>query len=209
MKGYVRVYIEGGAAGRGADALFRRGWRLFLKELDQLARDNGYQKLEVVRGLGRADAYKGFKRYSAKFPRDLPVLLVDSETPVPAGTQAWDFVARNTADRWERPSWATERHLYFMAHSVETWLLTDPDALAQFYKRDFNPSVLPSTNLEGRSKRDIFEALKKATQKSKSGPYEHSHAFHILETLRPDRVKTLFHGNRLFEDLAKLIEGKT
>lgn len=208
MKGYVRLYIEGGAEGREAGSLFRRGWRLFLKELDQLARDSGYEKLDIVRGRGRADAYKGFVRYSARFPGDLPVLLVDSEVLVPAGTRLWDLVARNPADRWARPPWATERHIYFMAHSVETWLLTDHDALAQFYKRDFNPDALPTVNLEGRSKKEIFEALKRATQKSKSRRYEHSHAFEIMEHLRPDRVKTLFHGNRLFEELPKLIAGR-
>src|SRR5947209_17065954 len=125
VKRRVRVYIEGGAEGRGANNDFRRGWKKFLYELHELAREHGYQTLEIVRGQGRADAYQRFTKYRNEYPSDLCVLLVDSETAVPNNSRVWDIVARWEEDKWTRPAWATESHLYLMVHFVETWLITD------------------------------------------------------------------------------------
>lgn len=201
VKRHVRVYIEGGAEGREAGADFRRGWKKFLKELHCLARKNGYQALEVVRGKGRTRTFNLFKEHKRKYPNDLCVLLVDAETAAPEGTGVWSVVERRKEDQWQRPHWATESHLYLMVHTVETWLLTDQDALRQFFKRSFNPKPLPSTNLESRSKKEIEEALDKATE----GKYRHGQSHEIIGLVSQDRVKTLRHGERLFSSLDKLI----
>jgi hypothetical protein len=93
-------------------------------------------------------------------------------------------------------------------HFVETWLLTDQDALKSFFKRGFNQSPLPNTNLEGRSKAAIDQALKKATEASSKGSYRHGQAHEIIELVRPDRVRTLQHGERLFVSLKNLIKAE-
>lgn len=205
MKRHVRIYIEGGAEGRNADADFRRGWKKFLSDLHQTARAHGYHSLEVVRGKGRRNTFERFQRYHAEFPNDLCVLMVDSETGVPAGILMWDVVARRTGDNWQRPKWATERHLYLMVQFVETWLVTDPEALKAFFKQGFDSTQLPTDKLEERSKGDIEQALKRATRHSRKGEYQHRHATEILATLRPERVRTLSHGERLFDTLDRLI----
>ena len=133
MKRCVRVYIEGGAEGRTADSDFRRGWKQFLNELHETARTNGYHSLEVVRGKGRGNTFNRFKMHKRVYPQDLCVLLVDAETEVPENAKVWDVVAQREGDNWERPDWATERHLYLMVQFVETWLLTDQDALQTFF----------------------------------------------------------------------------
>jgi hypothetical protein len=208
VKHHVRIYIEGGAEGRGADSDFRRGWKKFLNELHELAREHGYRALEVVRGKGRGNAYERFTKHEKEYPNDLCVLLVDSEMAVSSDSSVWDIVTRREGDRWQRPTWATERQLYLMVHFVETWLLTDQTALQQFFKRGFNLRVLPTTNLEERSKDEINKALKKATQGSPKGPYRHGQAHEILEIVNPERVKTLKHGQRLFDCLGSLIKGE-
>lgn len=208
VRRHVRVYIEGGATGRTADSDFRRGWKKFLNELHVLARRHRYQSLEVVRGKGRGNAYQRFVNYKKEHPSDLCVLLVDSEMEVPDNSRVWDIVARREGDRWTRPAWATERHLYLMAPMVETWLLTDQDALQAFFKRGFNPKALPSTNLETRSKDEINGALKRATAGSSKGAYQHGQAHEIIELVAPDKVKTLKHGQRLFDTLGELIKGE-
>ena len=205
VKKRVRVYIEGGAEGRQADSDFRRAWKKFLNGLHELARDNGYNSLEIVRGKGRADTFRRFTKREAKYPSDLCVLLADAETKVPENARLWDVVAQRPGDNWHRPSWATERHLYLMVHFVETWILTDQDALQMFFKRGFNRKPLPTTNLETRSKDEINQALKKATQGSSKGTYKHGQAHEIIEIIDPDRVKTLKHGQRLFDSLGSLI----
>ena len=206
VKRCVRVYIEGGAEGRGADADFRRGWKAFLIELHDLARIFEYHELTVIRCKGRANAYHRFVTGKSQFPDDLCVLLVDFEMAVPTGGCVWDVVARRDGDKWQRPQWATERHLYLMVHFVETWLLTDQDALSKFFKRNFNPAGLPTTNLEDRSKQAVEAALKKATKDLSKGPYQHGQAHEIIEIVRPERVRTLTHGRRLFDVLGRWSE---
>ena len=205
MKKHVRVYIEGGAVGKTADNDFRRGWKKFLHELHELARQNGYQSLEVVRGKGRGNAYRGFSHYKKQFPDDLCVLLVDAEMVVPADVNVWDVVAKRDGDQWTRPDWATEQHLYLMVAFVETWLLTDQDALAAFFKRDFNVKPLPATDLENCSKDDLEHALKQATKNCKKGPYRHGQAHEVIEYVSPEKVRKLSHGRRLFDVLRDLI----
>ena len=210
VKKHVRVYIEGGAEGKTADNDFRRGWKKFLNELHELARENGFQSLEIVRGLGRGNAFKKFKAHQIEHPNDLCVLLVDSETEVAKGTPVWDVVAQREGDKWERPEWATEQHLYLMVVMVETWLLTDQDALHAFFdtrhNKCFNTKNLPTTNLEERSKDEINGALHQATKECKKGFYKHGQAHEIIELVQPGRVKTLSHGLRLFKELGELIK---
>jgi uncharacterized protein DUF4276 len=205
VKRSVRVYIEGGARGKTADADFRRGWKKFLNELHNLAIGHGYCGLKVVRGTGRGNAYRRFKKHQTDHPIDLCVLLVDSEIAVPKHARVWSVVADRPGDKWQRPVWASERHLYLMVHFVETWLLTDQDALQQFFKRGLDLRALPTTNLEARSKHEIERALKSATQRTAKGAYQHGQAHEIIEIVRPDRVRTLEHGQRLFETLGRLI----
>ncbi|PLS80651.1 MAG: hypothetical protein CYG59_07375 [Chloroflexi bacterium] len=204
VKRFVRVYIEGGAKGKTNDSDFRRGWKKFLKELHDLAREHGYDALEVVRGMGRARTFESFVNCRKSHPNDLCVLLVDAEMAVRQGERVWNIVARRPQDNWQRPCWATERHLYLMVPFVETWLLTDIDALSRFFKRGFNPKGLPATDLENRTKDEINRALAAAT----NGAYRHGQAHAIIEIVRPERVKRLTHGGRLFDDLGSLIKGE-
>jgi len=123
VKRYVRVYVEGGAEGKPANGDFRRGWKMFLNELHELAREKGYASLEVVRGKDRSNAFRRFAGHITEHPNDLCVLLVDAETAVSEHTRVWEVLANRGGDGWPRPSWATERHLYLMVHFVETWLI--------------------------------------------------------------------------------------
>lgn len=208
MKRHVRVYIEGGGEGRTSDSDFRRGWKRFLAELHELARSYGYHSLEVVRGKGRGRTFDLFSKHKSSCPQDLCVLLADSETSVDTIDNLWNVVATRPGDKWQRPAWAEERHLYLMVHFVETWLLTDQIALQQFFKQGFNAKPLPTTNLEGRSKADVEEALRKATQGTSKGAYRHGQAHEILELVSPEKVKTLAHGARLFNTLSEFIKVK-
>lgn len=201
----VRVYIEGGAEGRVADSAFRKGWKKFLIDLHQTARANGYHSLEIIRGRGRAETFRRFTKHKSQYPNDLCVLLVDSETQVPEGANVWDVVKRRAGDNWSRPSWASEQHLYLMVAFVETWLLTDQEALQKFFKRGFDVTPLPTDDLEKRSKADINRALGQATKRCGSGYYRHGQAHEIIEYVNPMRVQTLRHGRRLFEGLSSLI----
>jgi hypothetical protein len=208
VKNRVRFFVEGGATGKTADSDFRRAWKKFLRELLALAQENGYFTLEVVRGKGRSNTFNLFLGSKTHYPNDLCVLLVDAEQTVVPGRQVWDVVAKRPGDNWQRPHWATERHLYLMVCSVETWLLTDHKALLCYYKSNFNADQLPTVDLEARSKSEIEKALKRATEYTPKGPYKHGQANEIIELVSPDKVRTLAHGRRMFEVLGGLIKGE-
>ncbi len=204
----VRVYIEGGSTGKQADNDFRRGWKKFLDELHRLARAHGYQSLEVIRGRGRRATFDKFENSRETYPHDLCVLLVDSEGPVTPRQHVWDVVSSRKEDQWIKPPWARGRHLYLLVQSIETWLVADPDALQSFFKRGFAPEKLPTTNLEQQSRSKIEQALKAATRHTSKGAYQHADAILIMEKVRPEKVKTLSHGRRLFDNLSKMIQRK-
>jgi hypothetical protein len=209
VKKYVRVYVEGGAEGKTADNDFRRGWRKFLHKLHELARQSGYQSLDVVRGKGRSDTFRRFRKHQRQYSNDLCVLLVDAETVVPTDAKVWDIVAQREGDKRQRPDWAKEEHLYLMVAFVETWLHTDQEALATFFKRGFNHRPLPTTDLENRSKDDVESALKRATKDCRNGPYRHGQAHEVIEFVCPEKVQSLSHGKRLFESLSNLINNQS
>jgi hypothetical protein len=206
VKRCVRLYVEGGAQGKTADSDFRRGWKKFLNELHDLARQHGFHSLEIVRGKGRGNAFGRFKRHRDEFPNDLCALLVDSEGPVNPDRSVWDVVAAREGDRWQKPDWAEPWHLFLMVQMVETWLLTDQNALGRFFKEGFKGGKLPTTNLEQRSKADVEQALHVATRDSRKGPYRHGQAHEVLEYVNAESVKTLSHGRRLFETLERMIK---
>jgi hypothetical protein len=208
VKPRVRIYIEGGSTGRFADNDFRRGWKKFLDGLHRTAMSNGFHSLEVIRGQGRGNALRKFEKHHREYPDDLCVLLVDSEGPVTSHQNVWDVVANREGDRWIKPSWATENDLFLMVQFVETWLLTDPEALRLFFGPEFDASKLPNTNLEARSKDDIERALRSATKNCRKGSYKHGHAHQVLAHVRPENVQVLKHGKRLFETVTKLIKGE-
>lgn len=201
MRRFVRVYIEGGAEGRRAINDFRRAWKRFLNTPHEQARARGFVRLEVIRGQGRAQTFDLFRNHRRRFPDDLCFLLVDSETAVPAGKSVWQVVSERDGDKWIRPAWATDDHLFLMVHMVETWLLTDQDALARYFKSRFSATSLPRNNLEQRSKADIEDALAKAS----SGAYRHGLAHEIIELMNPNAVRCLAHGERLFSLLEEKI----
>ena len=207
MRRRVRIYIEGGAEGRAADNDFRRGWKTFLRDLHALAREHGFQSLEIVRGKSRTNAFNRFRMHKQEHPEDLCVLLVDAERTTPEDARLWDFVSEREGGIWQRPAWATENHLYLMVVFVETWLVSDPDALRRFFGRYFDQGPLPTTNLEARSKGEIERALRKATQNSPKGPYRHGQAHQLIGLVDPATVMNLYHGQRLFQGLGRMIQG--
>jgi hypothetical protein len=205
---HVRLYVEGGAVGRDADADFRRGWKAFLREIHALARENGYQSLEIVRGGGRADTFRRFLRHQEEFPEDLCALVVDSECRVADGAGPWAVVREREGDGWRKPDWGRSEHLFLMVQMLETWLVTDPQAFTRVFKRGFDASRLPPLQgLESRSKDFINRAIDAATRDC-GRRYTHGQSHLVLEFVDPARVRLLTHGARLFDKLAERITGR-
>ncbi len=165
----VTVYVEG--AGRA--------------ELKKRCRE-GFQKLLTKAGFRdrlprvvpcgkRKDAFDKFKS-ALRRQDEYPILFVDSEDIVADANQpdanpsgAWAHLGRRYG--WGRPAGAQDDQAQLMVATMETWLLADRQKFIAYFP-GINRNALPAdSDLESRSKEDIAEALRNATQPSSKGRY--------------------------------------
>jgi len=159
----------------------------------------------IVACGGRGAAYRDFCT-SLTSSCERPFLLVDSEEPV-CSESPWAHLQQG--DGWKRPSGATEDHCHLMVQCMETWFLADVPALSAFYGKGFAPNALPANkNLEAVSKRDVFDALEKATRDTRTkGPYgKTTHSFRILNEIDPGKVRKVSKwADRFFATLDRML----
>jgi hypothetical protein len=159
----VTVYVEGGGEGRDVRIRCREGF-------SKLAASAGFtgRMPKFVACGSRNETFKKF-RIAIGAEDEYSLLLVDSEDPVPTDNVtvdspvAWDHL--KTRDSWERPPGTANDQAQLMVTSVETWLMADKEALASVFGPQLNRSAVFSLpGLEARSRQDLLEALKAATE---------------------------------------------
>ena len=93
-------------------------------------------------------------------------------------------------DQWDLTS-ADSRQVHLMVRCMETWIVSDSDALAAYYGQKFHAKSLPNRrNLEDEPKPDLLAKLKKATDKTQKGEYAKiKHASKLLERIDPTKVR--------------------
>lgn len=149
--------------------------------------------------------YKAFRHACRGDDEAVAVLLVDSEESVPEHTTS--LVHLHRRDRWDLSGMA-EEVVHLMIQSMETWIVSDPDALAQYYGRNFRQGILPNLhNVENRSKVEIARLLIRATESTSKNRYHKiEHARHLLQRIDPRKVREHCPGcNRLFVEVGKII----
>lgn len=189
----TQVYVEGGAPGRLARQC-RVAFGTFLEKAGA-ARET----FQVIACGGRGDAYGKFSREAQ---RGSPaILLVDAEGPVTAQSP-WQHL--QVSDGWQRPAGATDDQCHLMVQVMESWLVADADALAEFYGQGFRGQHLPANpNVEQIPKTDVLTSLQRATQGVSKGHYDKGkHSFEILATLDPGKVTSASpYADRLIQAL--------
>ena len=179
----IKIYVEGGG---GSPAACRRGFKRFLEKAGLKGR-----MPKIIPCGARTSAYADFKTAVATGDT-IPMLLVDTETPIRAGSGPW--IHLQSKDRWNRPNGAGDEHCHLMVQCMESWFLADKPALALYYGRGFQRNALPAnTDVEQIPKDDVERGLADATRACRKGSYmknKGSHSFEILGRIDPSAVES-------------------
>jgi len=199
----IAIYFEGGGNSAETKAALRQGMSSFLKPLVDLARKHGCRWTITPCG-GRNQTKDAFTHALEREPEKFNLLLVDSENAVTVLPRAHleDRAGWNLHD-------AQEEQVHLMAQCMETWLVADPEALADYYQQGFNRNALRTReNLEEEPKKQIYATLESATRQTQKGSYgKIKHASRLLALVDPKKVKTRCgYCDRLFKVVSDKIQ---
>lgn len=198
----VRIYAEGGGNANLSRNKLRTGLNQFLVPLCRLARARQIFWSVIPCGP-RSVTFESFRLALRKHPAAFNVLLVDSEAPV--SQSPWQHLEER--DGWTVPD-SPDEQCHLMVHSMESWLLADPAALAGFYGQGFRPKALPKVaDVETIPKEKIAAALQHATRETQKGPYHKiRHGPDLIGRLDPAQVRQRAkHCDRLFVTIETLL----
>jgi hypothetical protein len=202
----LHFHIEGG---RNRDKVHNTNMRLafnvFFSELAQ------HEKSIVQCTLqgSRSQAYRKFCHALKAKPDDYNVLLVDSENPVQKEGACWQHVKHRPEDNWDRPDGANDDQCQLMVQAIEAWFFADPEALTDYYGKDFRKRSLPHRqNVEDIPKDSHIAALEAATRQTQKRLYHKcNHLPDILTKIDPLKVrKRAPHCDRIFTSLGERIK---
>ncbi len=200
----IRIYIEGGGNDRLSWRKIRAGFGEFLDPLRQLARSRRIEWSVIPCG-SRNETFKEFRIALRRHPEAFNVLLVDSEDRVVL--PRWDHLRQQ--DRWDVPA-LHEDQCHFMVRAIESWLVADPDALADFYGQGFLRNALPrQEDVEAIEKNDLMAKLDRAVRETSKRTYRKiDHCAELLKRVDRQRVRSRArHCDLLFTTLEARIQG--
>lgn len=198
----IRIYVEGGGDRRTGKAAVREGFGKFFSEMREKARSHQVRWNIVACGSTR-NTIEDYQNALQRHRHAVNVLLVDSDGPVVSGPvdhlkQYSGFdVAGTSLDL-----------VHLMVQVMETWILSDRDALERFYGGGLNKTALPRrASMEEVQKQDVYRALSDATRHTKKGEYQKiRHGPRILALVDVSKVRErAMHCDRLFCTLDGLI----
>lgn len=192
------LYVEGGGDHNPALA------SEFRKAFSQLLERAGVEhRPRIIVCGGRRRAYDQFAQALKDDASDV-WLLVDAESLVASGPpfDPWAHVLARQGDQWVQPPCATDEHLHFMAVCMETWILSDHDALKKVFGPKLDATKLPAAAkpLESVDKQQVYNALQAATKPTPAGEYgKGKHAVKVLAEVRPQALRKLSWAARFLD----------
>lgn len=181
----LAVYMEGGGETAEAKAAIRQGMAEFLCVMRESARRKRWH-WKVVPCGSRLHAKEAFLNARNKEPDTHAVLLVDAEVVVTNSPK--QHLA--THDGWHLTG-VPDADIHLMAQVMETWIVSDREALQAFYGQGFNAGALPNhADLEQVAKAQVAHSLEEATKNTQKGRYHKiRHGSRLLERIRPGAVR--------------------
>jgi hypothetical protein len=171
----IRIYFEG-------NRTLRSGFKKFFDVLERSGRDRG----STVEFIAAKNGLSDYRKASRSHPQAWNILLKDSE-------QQWSSHSAMCDTHGIHQSLAN--NVFWMVELMESWFLADPQALSEYYRRDFSVNAIGNTeDVERIPKAEVLRRLDKV------GYHKVSHAPHLLERLNPERVQQRAqHCRLLFE----------
>ncbi|MHC8509985.1 MAG: DUF4276 family protein [Rhodospirillales bacterium] len=203
----IQIYMEGGGNDDQTGGLLREGMNVFLGELKDLAVEQDL-KWDLICCGSRDTALEDFRDACQENEEDkIIILLVDSEKPVKAGDSPGNHLKPDAKVDLDG---IPDDLMHLMVQTMETWIVSDLNALRQYYDEKFVPNKIPQGgNMEVFPKRQVSILLKSATRRTKQGRYHKiHHAKDLLKLIRPSVVRRkCAHCDRFFTTLESLING--
>ncbi len=180
----AKIFVEGGAKGKKARAQIREAFRKLFRKCDF-----GGRLPAIAPSGSRNDAFDDFKNAIEVGSKHLPLLLVDSEDPVADIERTWAHLAVRDPS-WTKPTNTNDEHVLLMTTCMETWFVTDREALREFYGNCLDESKLPAdTDREQRNRKDLFRALENATKDCLKQYGKGDRSFALLQHVEPGRLE--------------------
>lgn len=183
----AHLYIEGSRTGpdsKEQQIRCREGFRKLFEKCELKGR------MPRLSACGsRNDAFKDFKTaHAQRKTGEYIALLVDSEDPVAEIEETWSHLKRR--DQWEMPAGAADDQVLLMTMCTETWIVADRSALVAYFDQDFRPNHLPAlTDLEGRDRHEVQDALIRASRDCKSAYKKGNRTFDLVGLLGPNELE--------------------
>lgn len=175
------IFIEGSKLGEDSKEMDVRCRKAFHALLDPICPK---RKPSLHPCGGRDRAFKDFRTAHKQGRADFVALLVDSEDPVEDLDKPWDHL--KIRDNWDRPKDAEDDQVLFMTTCMETWIVTDREALRIHFRHKLQESALPPLqDLERRDRHDVLEKLQKASRECSNSFKKGNRSFEILAKLSP------------------------
>lgn len=179
--GGVIIYVEGGGESKELKTRCREGFSKLIKKLGFAGR-----MPRIVACGGRDEAFNMFcNSITSSRNDDFPMLLVDSEDPI--ASDPWHHL--KVRDDWDCPVGAEDDQAQMMVTCMETWIMADHEALRRFFGSCLREGALiPAGDLERRSRQELLEALKSATNECgrNRGYDKGKRSFQILAEVNPE-----------------------
>jgi hypothetical protein len=181
----IAIYVEGGGHSASGKAQLRQGFDALLEPQKNAARARRMGWKLVACG-GRNATFDAFQHATRTAGAEIIALVVDAEDPVAASTPEGRVAHLARRDGWDLEAISADR-VHLMTQCMETWIVADVAAVAEFYGKNFHPPALPGRRvLDDEPKQSVYAALDTATRSTQKGSYgKIKHASQLLGRIRP------------------------